>query len=121
MPVRQIPRSEWHAFFTSFSRAHEGWLCTLEVAVPDVGAAVETAGRPFAGIDLDGPLDDTRVQVFIGGRSEGHEAHELAGATGVWLEELDGAQAGLRIEGRDSMARLWFRSPLRPEEVDGVA
>jgi hypothetical protein len=121
MPVREIPRSEWKSFFRSFSRVHDGWLCTLEVAAPALGAAVETIERPFAGIDVEGVAGDARVQIFIGGRPDGHEAHEVAGATGVWLEELDDVQAGVRIEGPGTMARLFFRSPMRPEEVDDIA
>ena len=122
MAVRGVPRSEWKSFFTAFSRAHDGWLVTLEVAAPELGAAVETIERPVAGIGVEGPAGDIGVHTLIGGRAEGHEAHELAGATGVWLEELDGVEAGLRIVGRGGgMARLFFRVPMHPEEVDGIA
>ena len=121
MPIREIPRTEWRSFFKSFSRAHDGWLCTLEVFAPALGAEIKTRGQPFEGIDIENRAGEERVQIFIGDRPNGHETHELEGATGVWLEELDGAVAGLRIEGRGGMARLWFRSPMMLEQVDGVA
>lgn len=121
MSVREIPRSEWGAFFSSFSRAHDGWLCTLEVASREIGAAVKTIERHFAGVAAEERAGDYRVQIFIGGRADGHEAHEVDGANGVWLEELDGREAGLRIEGRGVMARLFFRSPMHADEVDDIA
>jgi hypothetical protein len=121
MPIHEIPRNEWKGFFTSFSRAHDGWLCTLEVFAPELGAEVKTRGRPFEGIDVEERGGEGRVQIFIGKEPDGHEEHELEGATGVWLEDLDGAGSGLRIEGKGGMARLWFRSPMLPEQVDGIA
>lgn len=38
MPTQEIPRQEWNNFFDSFSRQHEGWLATLEIFGPEIGA-----------------------------------------------------------------------------------
>ena len=37
MNTREITRTEWPAFFDSFSRRHEGARITLEVFGPDIG------------------------------------------------------------------------------------
>jgi hypothetical protein len=94
--------------------------CTLEVFAPALGVEVKARAQPFEGIDIESRAGEERAQIFIGGRPDGHEAHALEGVTGVWLEELAGAVAGLRVEGRGGMARLWFRSPMPLDEVDDL-
>lgn len=40
----------WPSFFDSFSRKHQGWLATLEILGPDIGAQVEERELAFEGI-----------------------------------------------------------------------
>jgi hypothetical protein len=47
MPTREIPREQWNNFFDSFNRQHEGWLATLEVFAPEIGAQQEARDLPF--------------------------------------------------------------------------
>src|SRR5712664_3846445 len=52
MPTQEIPREDWSNFFDVFSRQHEGWLVTLEVFGPEVGAQEEAHQLPFEGISI---------------------------------------------------------------------
>lgn len=53
MKNRLIPRSEWSSFFDAFTRRHVGWLATVWVVDPRLGAQVEARGLPFEAVDLD--------------------------------------------------------------------
>jgi hypothetical protein len=121
MPIREIPRAEWRSFFDSFNRAHTGWLCTLEVDAPAMATEIAARWLPFAGVDLDRDASGLRVELLVGDQPDAHMSHTLERPTGVWIEEnLEGAESGLRIESEAGTARLWFRSPLPLEQVDGL-
>src|SRR5712672_2651547 len=52
MPTQEILRENWKNFFDVFSRQHEGWLATLEIFAPDVGAQMEAHELPLEGISI---------------------------------------------------------------------
>ena len=52
MPTQEIQREEWRKFFDAFSRQHEGWLATLEIFAPDLGAQEEAHELPLEGISI---------------------------------------------------------------------
>jgi uncharacterized protein DUF5335 len=123
MPTQEIPREEWRAFLDRFSRQHEGWLATLEVFDPDMGAQEEAHELPLEGISItskDG--ESPQVAISLGKTSEDHVTHTIADPTRVWLEQTPaGANAALEIESADGTKTLLrFRSALPPEMVDGV-
>ena len=53
-----IPRKEWNGFLQDFSRAHKGWLATLETADTVTKEIVETHEMSFQSIELD--LEDEK-------------------------------------------------------------
>lgn len=123
MQTRRIEQSEWPAFFDSFSRQHEGWLATLEIFGPDLGAQVEGQDLPFEGITDE--WDETKgntITIMTGGQPDDHVTHTVSHPTEVSLEQTDeGADAALAIKSSDgSTALLRFRSPVLPEMVDAM-
>src|SRR5258707_5830329 len=52
MPTQEIPREDWNNFFDVFSRQHEGWLASLEVFRPEVGAQEEAHSLTFERISI---------------------------------------------------------------------
>lgn len=106
MATQEIPCSEWPAFFASFSRAHEGWLCSVAASPYAPLREVAVAGDGSIAIDL-----------------HAHMRHVVHRPARVFNETDDrGADEGLRIEtrARDVVA-LRFRVAALPESVDGLA
>src|SRR5213076_1626760 len=67
MPTKEIPREERSSFFDVFSRQHEGWLATLEIFGPEVGAQEEAHELPLEGISLASGGDETdAVAISLG-------------------------------------------------------
>jgi hypothetical protein len=123
MPTQEIPRQEWNNFFDSFSRQHEGWLATLEIFGPEIGAQEEAHELPLEGVSIaSGTNEPEAIAISIGKSPEAHLSHTIVKPAHVWLEQTDeGANAALEIESEDETKTLLrFRSPVPPEFVDGV-
>lgn len=123
MATREIPRDEWVEFCDGFSRQHEGWIGTIEVFGPEIGAQFEARDLPFAGITAElkeGGEDVITITTLE--QPERHVTHTIVSPKKVWLEEAeDGAHEALNVEASDGTATLLrFRSAVLPEMVDGV-
>ena len=113
MQTQEIPREQWHGFFDSFSREHEGWLATLEFFSIDLGAQEEAHELPFEGISVDS--GDQSVVINLAQTTQDNLTHTIDQPTRVWLQEnTEGTGAALEIEANDnSKTLLSFRSPLQ--------
>ena len=123
MRTQEITREEWNSFFNTFSQQHEGWLATLEIFGPEVGAQKEAHELSLEGISLgSGTGESPKITIEIGKTPDEHVSHTISNPTHVWLEKTEaGAHAALEIEDEDQgKALLRFRSPVLPEIVDGV-
>ncbi len=123
MPTQEIPRKEWNNFFDTFSRQHEGWLATLEVFGPEIGAQEEAHQLPLEGVTVASETDEAEsIAISLGKTPEDHVSHTIVKPIHVWLEQTnEGANAALEIESEDeSKTLLRFRSPVPPEFVDGI-
>src|SRR2546427_9511189 len=123
MPTQEIPREDWNNFFDVFSRQHEGWLATLEIFGPEVGAQEEAHELPLEGISIASGGDEIdAVAISLGKTPEDHVTHTITKPEHVWLEQTSGgANAALEIESENqNKALLRFRSSLPLERVDGV-
>lgn len=123
MPTEEIPREEWSNFFDGFSRQHEGWLATLEIFAPDVGAQREARELPLEGVSISSGGDDAKeIAINLGKGPEDHVTHTIEQPEHVWVETTSqGANLALEIESENQTKTLLrFRSALPPEMVDGV-
>jgi hypothetical protein len=123
MPTLEIPSDEWKGFLDRFSRQHEGWLATLEVFAPEIGAQQEALELPLEGISAAMKDSEPRtIAISLGKTPEDHVTHTIVEPTRVWLEQTpEGANAALEIESADGTKTLLrFRSALPSEMVDGV-
>jgi hypothetical protein len=118
--IRDLPRETWRDELDSFSRQHEGWLVSLMITQPSGARMVEARDLPLQGVSPASPHSDD-ISIVIGDRPN-HISHEVHDPIGVALEVTpEGAKRALLIRGRDgSMTSVEFRSPMRPEEVDGL-
>jgi hypothetical protein len=123
MPTQEIPRAEWNKFFDRFSRQHEGWLATLEVFAPEIGAQEEARELPLEGISMASENGGAEaIAINLGKTPEDHITHTITEPEHVWLEQTSGgANAALEIESENQTKTLLrFRSALPAEMVDGV-
>ena len=124
MRTQEIPKKEWTEFFDNFSRKHEGWLVSLEIFGPEIGAQVEERELALEGITA--ALDQTEgntIMIMTGIKPNDHITHSVTGPTSVSLEQTDeGADAALAIKSEDGLTTLLrFRSAVLPEMVDAIA
>ena len=122
MSRRAIDRSEWTDFADAFSRRHDGWLISVAVEEGSAPRRYLTHEVPLRGVVAELDDDISSMMVFTGDATP-HATHIVEHATGLEIEETgEGADAELTITD-ESGARtiLEFRSPMRPELVDGIA
>ena len=121
MTTVEIARSDWQKSLDAFSAVHEGWLISLEVLSPGLGAQPLMADLPLVGITLD---DRERQSIAIAaGRSAGeHTTHFVLAPTRLWIERTDdGVDVALQIEAADgTRAIVQMKTPAHPETVDGI-
>ncbi len=122
MQTQEIPREQWGSFFNTFSQQHEGWLATLELFSPEIGAQEEAHELTFEGISVNSDEGEREtVIISLAQTTEDHLTHTIDQPTRVWLQQTtEGADASVEIEADDSKTLLRFRSPIRPEFVDDV-
>jgi len=121
MSHRVIDRREWPAFVDGFSRRYDGWLISVAVEQGAVARRYLARDTPLRGV-VAKLNDDTGSMMVFTGDTMPHATHIVERPTSLAVEETaDGAEAALTITD-DSGARtiLEFRSPMRPELVDGV-
>jgi hypothetical protein len=123
MRTREISRSEWPAFFDSFSRQHEGWRITLEVFGPDIGDQIEERDLALEGVTAELADAGDKIEIMIGAKPDDHITHTISAPAQVGLEQTDeGADVALAIKAADGTTTLLrFRSTVLPEMVDSVA
>ena len=121
MKATTIARNEWPSFFDGFSRRHEGWLVTLEVFQPEIGAQVEERDLALEGVtaELGNGVKD-KIEITIGGTPHHHVTHTVLDPVEVSLEHTeDGANHALAIKSADDATTLLcFRPAMRPEMID---
>jgi hypothetical protein len=122
MVTREIPRNEWTQFFDAFSRRHDGWLVTVEILDPKLGAQIEAEDRPLRGIAADRGGNDEDIEILMGRGTDDPLTHIVSHPTRVQVEETaEGAEAAIEIESKNEGTTLVrFRSAVLPESVDGV-
>jgi hypothetical protein len=120
MPTKQIIREEWPDFFANFSRAHHGWLATIELLSPDLGAQTEARELPLQGVvaavdDLD------TISMVLGSTPDIHLIHTIDEPQGVWLSQYrDGERETLQIESAEGRTLVKLRPPVLPDVVTGM-
>ena len=120
MPLRDLPPESWTDELDSFSRQHEGWIVAITTCSPGKHLAVEARDVPLLGVSPASPQSND-IAISVGDRRQ-HLTHEVRDVEAVEID-LTGerAERGLIIHGKDgSTTRVEFRSPMRPEDVDGL-
>lgn len=85
---RDIARTDWPAFFESFTTEHDHWLVSVDG---------ERDALPLEGITL---RDDGRLTIILGGDIT-HHRRIVIDAARVLVEQKDGVDEGMAIESAD--------------------
>ena len=122
MSRRVINRSEWASFVDAFSRCHDGWLVSLGVEEGASPRSYVARDSPLRGVVAELDEDVSSMMVFTG-ETTPHATHFVPHATALEVEETpEGAEAELTITDESGVRTIVeFRSPMRPELVDGIA
>lgn len=120
MPTKQVVREDWPGFFANFSRAHQGWLTTIEFLGADVGAQIEVREVPLQGFDAE--VDDhDAISMVLGSTPDAHLIHTIEAPCCVWLSQTkDGENETLQIESVDGKTLVRLRPPVAPDLVTDV-
>ena len=122
MQTIEIPRAAWAGRLNEFTSAHQGWLVSLDVLGPELGAQPEVSNLPLLGVSADTSSCDDTIVIAVGRPPGEHLSHLVHQVTRIYLERTEeGADAALQIESADGTRTLMrFRVPTLPESVDGM-
>ena len=121
MQRRVIRTEQWREALDSFSRSHEGWIVRVAVTEPSGRSRVEVRDIPLQGVSADLGHVPT-IAVMVGNRADAHVTHQVTNPQQLEFEQTEsGAIAALVVRSSDgTKTTVEFRSPMRPEEVDGL-
>lgn len=121
MQTIEIGSDRWSQALSEFSVMHEGWLVSVDVLTPALGAQPEVRDLPLVGVVAE-PRNEGRVTIAAGGPSTGQMTHMVPSPARIWIERADnGADVALQIESTDGTKTIVrFKTPALPETVDGV-
>ena len=118
----EIEPHEWISFLDGFSRQHEGWLASIEVATV-AGTQKEVENRRLRGVSIDHADGRQRAYVEVGDASDESLTHIVDAPRRIRFKRTQtGAHEGLDIVSADGSTTLVrFRSAMLPEMLDGIA
>jgi hypothetical protein len=122
MPTIDVPQKEWMQTLNQFSALHDGWLVSLDVLGPTLGAQPQIRELPLRGITAEIVARDPIITIAAS-RSDGeHITHIIHSPTRVQIERTsEGADVAVQIQSGDGTAAiLRFKTIARPDSVDGV-
>ena len=123
MQTIEIPREDWVRQLNEFTNIHEGWLVSLDILSPELGAQPAIDNLPLLGVSADHIDHDGTIVVSVAGSASEHFTHIIEDVARIYVEHTnDGADAALEIESTDGTKTiLRFRVAALPETVDGLA
>jgi hypothetical protein len=122
MRTFEVPREDWRHTLDEFSAVHDGWLVSLDILAPALGAQPQIHDLPLRGVTAESDSRGPAITIAAA-RSDGeHITHIVHAPSRVRIERTDdGADVALEIESPEGAAILRFRSAELPECVDGIA
>jgi hypothetical protein len=122
MQTVEIQPARWSRALAEFNAMHEGWLVSIDVLSPEIGAQPEVRDLPLVGIVAE-PEHGEGLIAISAARLDGEQiTHMIHSPTRVRIERLDdGTDAAMQIESAEGITTiLRLKTPARPETVDGV-
>jgi hypothetical protein len=103
MPIHELPRTDWSQALNQFTIAHQGWLASLAIIGPAIGAQPEIENLPLLGISADRVNHDGTIAISVARLATEHFTHIVRGVSRIFIEQTrDGTTAALMIECTDA-------------------
>jgi hypothetical protein len=117
--TKEIPHDQWVRTLDEFSKQHQLWIVEVEVIGEKIGDQEAADMLPLVGISADVKDGESRIEVFVGGRSDAHLAHIIEKPKRVWLKEPDipGHEA-VAIESEDGTMTIVHFRHVDPDEIE---
>jgi hypothetical protein len=122
MQTIEIQPARWSKALAEFSAIHEGWLVSVDILSPTMGAQPEVRDLPLVGIVAEPEHRGTLITISAA-KSDGQQiTHAIHSPTRVRLERTDrGVDAAMQIESAEGITTIVrLKTPGLPETVDGV-
>lgn len=118
----EVQHEEWIRFLDSFSRQHQDWIISIEVASP-AGRLMEVEQNRFQGISMDRTEGKERAYVEVGDTRDQHFTHIVDDPTRIRLKRDEaGVHEGLEIDSADGTTTvIRFQHAARPDVLDDIA
>jgi hypothetical protein len=120
--VREVPHSQWAAFFDQFSRTHRAWLVELTSSSPsDHGSATPHPLRSITPFVHNNRV--VHIDIRFQDDKPGHEPLRIHTPVSARVEESnEGVARGIDIVAANGdSTHLRFRAAPRPDLLDGTA
>lgn len=117
--TQEIPRERWRQFFDEFSKNHEGWIVSLDVLGPVLGAQVEVVGLSLVGISADVKSRGDRIELILGGRPGLNMTRIVDSPKYVWRKSLEmpGTEAIDVVSDDGTITLMRFLHVLQPDPI----
>jgi hypothetical protein len=118
----EVQPARWSQALAEFSALHEGWLISVDVIDPAIGAQHEVRDIPLIGVAVEPQRAGGLITIAAASRDGEQITHTIHSPTRVWIERTDkGADAAMQIESAEGTKTiLRLKTPAAPESVDGI-
>jgi hypothetical protein len=122
MQTVEIQPARWPQVLAEFSAVHEGWLVSVDILAPTLGAQPEVHDLPLVGVVAEPRTNGGTITIAAARPETGQITHTIHSPTRVRIERTnEGADVAMQIESAEGTTTiLRLKTPARPETVDGV-
>src|SRR5262245_4615054 len=99
MQTIELPPNRWAAELAEFSAMHDGWLVSVDILAPNLGAQPEVQDLPLVGV-VSEPGSNGGLITISAARSDGSQiTHAIQKPSRVRIERTsEGADVAMQIE-----------------------
>lgn len=122
MKTIELAPKDWGRALDEFSAIHEGWLASLDILDPGLGAQPQIRDLPLRGITAEMSLRNPTITISAAREDGEFFTHSISSPTHVRIERTnEGADVALEVESAEgTTAILRFKTIAAPETVDGI-
>jgi hypothetical protein len=122
MRTIDVAQKDWTRTLDQFSAVHDGWLVSLEVVGPLLGAQPQIHELPLRGITAETGSPNPVIAIAAARADGEHITHIIHAPIQVQIEQTnEGADVALQIRSGDGTASiLRFKTVAMADTVDGV-
>ena len=120
MQTVEIQPARWSHALEQFSVTHEGWLVSVDVLAPSIGAQPEVRELPLVGVVAERGAGGGVITISAAKPDVGQITHTIHSPTRLWIERTnEGADAAMEIESAEGIKTiLRLKTPASPDSVD---